>query len=60
MLLKGNMVMHIEEARTSSAPAPGGRWEVMMDLRDIEPEEVTEVDMLPPPPPLWPRVWPGL
>lgn len=52
--------MHIEEARTSSAPAPGGRWEVMMDLRDIEPEEVTEVDMLPPPPPLWPRVWPGL
>lgn len=60
MLLKGNMVMHIEEARTSSARSPSVDWEVRLVHWDIEPEEVTEADMLPPPPPLWPRVWPGL
>lgn len=52
--------MQIEESRTSTTPSPSGDWEVRLVHWDIEPDEVTEADMLPPPPPLWPRVWPGL
>lgn len=58
MLLKGNVVMHDDEVLTPGTPS--GNWEVRLVHWDIEPDEVTEADMLPTPPPLWPRVWPGL
>ncbi len=58
MLLKGNVDMHDHAVLTPAEPS--GDWEVRLVHWDIEPDEVTEVDMLPPPPPLWPRVWPGL
>jgi len=52
--------MNIEDVVPSRSPMPDARWEMELVHWDIEPREVTEVDMLPPPPPLWPRVWPGL